>query len=181
LPAEVPPVPSVEAEPEPEPLPDAEPAVPTEELDMPPPAEVPPVPNVELDCASTSAALPARNVAVNAASESSRRIIFFSPPEVCSVPFASAKWKSPGRRRKANRFAEPVFRHRLFFLRTNVCLRETKRTPARKMLPTVTRREKTRAPPRVRTGGNQRDGPVTQRRRIETVLAVTRFPDGTRL
>jgi hypothetical protein len=69
LPAEVPPVPSVEAEPEPEPPAD-EPPVPIEELEVPPPAEVPPVPMVELDCASASAALPARNVAVNAASES---------------------------------------------------------------------------------------------------------------
>jgi hypothetical protein len=49
LPAEVPPVPSVEAEPEPEPLPAAEPAVPTEELLWPPPAEVPPVPSVDAE------------------------------------------------------------------------------------------------------------------------------------
>jgi len=42
-------VPSVEAEPEPEPLPAAEPAVPTDELDCPPPADVPPVPSVEAE------------------------------------------------------------------------------------------------------------------------------------
>jgi hypothetical protein len=49
LPAEVPPVPSVEAEPVPDPLPAAEPAVPTDELDCPPPADVPPVPSVEAE------------------------------------------------------------------------------------------------------------------------------------
>jgi hypothetical protein len=48
-PAEVPPVPSVEAEPEPLPEPAAEPPVPTELLDVPPPAEVPPVPSVEAE------------------------------------------------------------------------------------------------------------------------------------
>jgi hypothetical protein len=63
----------VEAEPEPEPLPAAEPPVPTDELDLPSPAEVPPVPIVELDWAIASAAVPAKNVAVNAASE--RRFI----------------------------------------------------------------------------------------------------------
>jgi hypothetical protein len=46
----VPPVPSVDAEPEPDlPLPAAEPPVPTDELLCPPPAEVPPVPSVEAD------------------------------------------------------------------------------------------------------------------------------------
>jgi hypothetical protein len=50
LPAEVPPVPSVEAEPEPdEPLPAAEPTVPTDELDIPLPADVPPVPSVDAE------------------------------------------------------------------------------------------------------------------------------------
>jgi len=49
LPAEVPPVPKVEAEPEPDPLPAAEPAVPTDELDWPPPADVPPVPSVDAE------------------------------------------------------------------------------------------------------------------------------------
>jgi len=48
-PAEVPPVPSVDAEPEPEPLPAAEPPVPTDELDIPPPADVPPVPSVDAE------------------------------------------------------------------------------------------------------------------------------------
>jgi len=42
-------VPSVEAEPEPLPEPDAEPAVPTELLDVPSPADVPPVPSVEAE------------------------------------------------------------------------------------------------------------------------------------
>jgi hypothetical protein len=58
-------VPSVDAEPEPEPPAD-DPPVPTDELDMPPPADVPPVPIVELDCAIAIAAVPARNVAVSA-------------------------------------------------------------------------------------------------------------------
>jgi hypothetical protein len=49
LPAEVPPVPSVDAEPDPEPLPAAEPAVPTDELDCPLPAEVPPMPSVDAE------------------------------------------------------------------------------------------------------------------------------------
>jgi hypothetical protein len=92
-PAEVPPVPSVEAEPEPEPLtPADDPPVPTDELLVPPPAEVPPVPMVELDdCARTSAALPARKVAVSAASGRLRRIIRFSP-EGLFIPFANAEW-----------------------------------------------------------------------------------------
>jgi hypothetical protein len=47
LPAEVPPVPNVEAEPEP--LPAAEPALPTDELLWPLPAEVPPVPSVDAE------------------------------------------------------------------------------------------------------------------------------------
>ena len=49
LPAEVPPVPIVDAEPEPLALPAAEPAVPTDELLWPLPAEVPPVPSVEAE------------------------------------------------------------------------------------------------------------------------------------
>ncbi|MCO5731352.1 hypothetical protein NFC69_07270 [Rhizobium sp. SSA_523] len=48
-PAELPPVPSVDDEPEPLPVPAAEPPVPTELLDVPPPAEVPPVPSVEAE------------------------------------------------------------------------------------------------------------------------------------
>ncbi len=47
--AEVPPVPSVEAEPDPLPEPAAEPPVPTELLDWPSPAEVPPVPSVDAE------------------------------------------------------------------------------------------------------------------------------------
>src|SRR4051812_21098472 len=44
-----PPVPTVDAEPEPLPDPAAEPPVPTLELLLPPPAEVPPVPSVEAE------------------------------------------------------------------------------------------------------------------------------------
>jgi hypothetical protein len=62
-PADVPPVPSVDAEPLPEPA--DEPPVPTLELLVPPPADVPPVPTVELDCA-TASAVPASNAAVMA-------------------------------------------------------------------------------------------------------------------
>jgi hypothetical protein len=47
LPAEEPPVPSVEDEPEPLPVPAEEPPVPTEEPLWPPPADEPPVPSVE--------------------------------------------------------------------------------------------------------------------------------------
>jgi hypothetical protein len=46
-PADVPPVPSVEAEPLPDPA--ADPPVPTLELLVPPPADVPPVPSVEAE------------------------------------------------------------------------------------------------------------------------------------
>jgi hypothetical protein len=63
-PADVPPVPSVEAEPLPEPPAD-EPPVPMLELLVPPPADVPPVPTVELDCA-TARAVPANNAAATA-------------------------------------------------------------------------------------------------------------------
>src|SRR4051794_35999053 len=49
LPADEPPVPSVDAEFEPEPEPAAEPPVPTLELLLPPPAEVPPVPSVDAE------------------------------------------------------------------------------------------------------------------------------------
>src|SRR4051794_2329194 len=48
-PADEPPVPTVDAEPEPLPDPAAEPPVPTLELLLPPPAEVPPVPRVEAE------------------------------------------------------------------------------------------------------------------------------------
>jgi hypothetical protein len=47
--ADVPPVPSVDAEPDPLPEPAAEPPVPTELLDWPSPADVPPVPSVEAE------------------------------------------------------------------------------------------------------------------------------------
>jgi len=59
-PAELPPVPSVDAEPDPDlPLPAAEPPVPTEELLVPFPAEVPPVPSVEAEPEPLPAAEPA--------------------------------------------------------------------------------------------------------------------------
>jgi hypothetical protein len=73
----VPPVPRVEAEPDPEPPAD-DPPVPTEELDIPPPADVPPVPMVELDWAKPIATLPARKVAARAAVRSC--LIDMTPP-----------------------------------------------------------------------------------------------------
>jgi hypothetical protein len=56
-PADDPPVPTVDAEPEPEPA--AEPPVPTLELLLPPPAEVPPVPSVDAEPLPEPAAEPA--------------------------------------------------------------------------------------------------------------------------
>jgi hypothetical protein len=73
-PADEPPVPSVEAEPDPLP-PAEEPPVPTVELLVPPPADEPPVPTVELDCA-TASAVPANSAA--AAAESFRILISVS-------------------------------------------------------------------------------------------------------
>jgi len=106
----VPPVPSVEAEPEPD-APADDPPVPTDELEVPPPADVPPVPMVELDCARTSAALPARNVAVNAASERLCRFIWSFSLKVVQFHFCDCKkWSRPARRHGANRIQEETFR-----------------------------------------------------------------------
>jgi hypothetical protein len=73
-PADDPPVPSVEAEPDPLPPAD-EPPVPIVELLVPPPAEDPPVPTVELDCAIASA-VPASSAA--AAADNFRILMTFS-------------------------------------------------------------------------------------------------------
>jgi hypothetical protein len=80
LPAEVPPVPSVEAEPEPEP-PAEEPPVPSVVLDEPLPAVEPPAPIVELDCACANAIPAATIVEASAAVRRSLSAMLYPPHE----------------------------------------------------------------------------------------------------
>jgi hypothetical protein len=153
LPADVPPVPRVDAEPEPEPLPAAEPAVPTDELDCPPPAEVPPVPSVEAEPEPDP--LPAAEPAVP-----TEELDMPSPAEVPPVPIveldcASTSAALPARNVAVNAASERLRRTIFFppeglFSSTRECKMESPpgttvgqpicwtRVPARKIfLPTI--------------------------------------------